>query len=277
MTPLLCAAASASATSTHDADELGDASSAASGAGWRLERHAREELHHEEERAVLGLPDVDDLDDVRVVDARADLRLERKRRAASGVRATCGSMNLIANSRSVKTLVADHTEAIPPVPRRRFRRYLPAIVWPELIITGHPPNTSVLARASLAYMSPSTAPTKSGLPSRWSSLRRSQVYVRSRNSRRRWQGTARRRRFRRDGRSGRAGSFVHDFAQESSFLMIALAKRVSTKPGAMALTRILDDAELERERLGHRDDGGLGRAVDAPGAARPRARRRWRR
>ena len=52
----------------------------------------------------------------------------RKRRAASGVRATCGSMNLMANSRSVKTLVADHTEAIPPVPSRRFRRYFPAMV-----------------------------------------------------------------------------------------------------------------------------------------------------
>ncbi len=52
----------------------------------------------------------------------------RKRRAASGVRATWGSMNLMANSRSVNTLVADHTEAIPPVPSRRFKRYFPAMV-----------------------------------------------------------------------------------------------------------------------------------------------------
>ena len=41
----------------------------------------------------------------------------RKRRAASGVRATAGSMNLMANWRSVKMLVADQTEAIPPLPR----------------------------------------------------------------------------------------------------------------------------------------------------------------
>ena len=48
-------------------------------------------------------------------------------------------MNLMANSRSVKTLVADQTEAIPAAPPRSwFMRYLPAIVWADLII--HSPH-----------------------------------------------------------------------------------------------------------------------------------------
>ena len=89
------------------------------GGDWRrmaiVERDAREQLHDHEERAVLGLADVDDLDDVRVVDPGRDLGLEQEApRRLGRLARPAGCMNLIANSRSVKTFVADHTDAIPP-------------------------------------------------------------------------------------------------------------------------------------------------------------------
>ena len=54
----------------------------------------------------------------------------KKRWAASGVFANVGSRNLIANWRSVNVLVADHTDAMPPVPSSPLSRYFPAITWP---------------------------------------------------------------------------------------------------------------------------------------------------
>src|SRR3954454_14496000 len=59
----------------------------------------------------------------------------RNRAAASGVFATCVFMNLMASSRSVNVLVADHTSAIPPLPSSWFSRYLPATTFPDSMVT----------------------------------------------------------------------------------------------------------------------------------------------
>ena len=85
MTPLLCAAASARATSTMT--EM----NSASGIGGDCRRIAvsrdtpvSSSITRKSD-AVLGLPDVDDLDDVRVVHPRRDLRLHEEAARGLGV------------------------------------------------------------------------------------------------------------------------------------------------------------------------------------------------
>src|SRR5882672_2607173 len=171
----------------------------------------------------------------------------RKRRAASGVRATCGSMNLIANSRSVKTLVADHTDAIPPVPSKRFRRYLPAMVCPVSILLAlrSPPCASELAlladgQPSVDYKRMSSQEAR-GI---------AREIERATGDLIRRTVTAERR------------SPDHDLDQIVVLQDRAREPRVDEARG----DRVDADPgrpELERERLGHRDDRGLRHRVDA--------------
>jgi hypothetical protein len=55
----------------------------------------------------------------------------KKRLDASGLLLTLSSKNFTAHWRSVKTLVAAHTEAMPPCPSSRLKRYFPATTWPD--------------------------------------------------------------------------------------------------------------------------------------------------
>ena len=151
-----------------------------------LEREAREQLHHEEELALLRLTDVVDVDDVRVVHARGDLRLlqEASRR--------------LGRLRDLRVHELDGDLALGERVRRR----------PDL---GHPPASEGLVQPVFAcddvsplHLDPSS---NDRAITRSSYLRRSQWPVQSSNWRNPTRGRGRSRRSRRAVRSVSSESF----------------------------------------------------------------------